>query len=124
MSSSHGPQITVPGLYVLGDLSAKQYHAVKLASTANVVVALTATTEVAVGVLQDAPDASGEAAKVAGLGGTVMVAGTSTITAGEQVGYDSTGRAVDGNAINFGIALEASGAVGDEIRVLLTGINQ
>lgn len=121
MSSTWGEFISLPGLSVLSDLSAKQYHAVRFASTANKILAVAATTNVACGVLMDAPDAAGEAATVAGLGVVVMVAGSSTITAGAKVGYDTTGRAEAGNATTFGIALEPSAAIGDQIKVLLTG---
>jgi hypothetical protein len=122
MSATQGNYITLPGLSVVGDLSAKQYMAVKLSTaTANTVLAIGATTTVAVGVLIDAPDAAGEAATVASLGVVTMVAGSSTITAGLRVGYDTTGRAEAGNVINFGVALEPSAAIGDHIKVLLMG---
>lgn len=121
MSSTWGEFISLPGLSVLSDLSAKQYHAVRFASTANRILAVAATTNVACGVLMDAPDAAGEAATVAALGVVTMVAGSSTITAGLRVGYDTTGRAEGGNVLTFGIALEPSAAIGDQIKVLLTG---
>lgn len=122
MSSVQGNYISLPGLSVVADLSAKQYHAVRLSTaTANTILAVAATTNVACGVLIDAPDAAGEAATVAGLGVVTMVAGSSTITAGLRVGYDTTGRAEGGNVITFGIALEPSAAIGDQIKVLLTG---
>lgn len=122
MSSNWGHQITLPGLTVGGDISAKQYHFVKLASTAGEIVAIAATTDSAVGILQDAPDADGEAAMVAGLGVSVVIAGTSTITAGADLGWDTTGRAVTGQANSGAVALEAANAVGDEIRCLLAGL--
>lgn len=122
MADTYGKQITVPGLYVQGDISSSQYMAVRLASTADVVLAMDATTTVAVGVLQDAPDAANEAATVAALGVTTMVAGTSLISAGDQISYDSTGRATTANALKIGQALEAAGATGDEIRVVLHGV--
>jgi len=119
MAATQGNYITLPGLSVVSDLSAKQYHAVKLSTaTTNCVLAIGATTTVAVGVLIDAPDAAGEAATVAALGVVTMVAGSSTITPGLRVGYDTTGRAEAGNVITFGIALEASAAIGDQIKVL------
>ena len=120
MSSTYGEQITLPGLTVVGDLSAKQYHFVKLSTdTANVVIAVSATTDALGGVLQNAPDASGEAAKVAGAGVTTLVAGTSTITAGAALSADSQGRAITGGAITGAKALEAAGAVGDHIRAII-----
>ena len=99
MSYTFGEYITIPGLTVVGDLSASQYMAVKAASTANVVIANDATTSSSqVGVLIDAPDASGEAATVAAAGIVTMVSGTSLASYGADLGVDSTGRAVDGNA--------------------------
>ena len=122
MSTISGDYITLPGLTVGGDLSGKQYMFVKLASTAGEIVAIAATTDTAIGVLLDAPDADGEAAMVAGLGVVPVIAGTSTITAGEKVGWNTTGQAVDGQAANGGIALEAAGSSGDSIKVLLGGL--
>jgi hypothetical protein len=122
MSSTWGEQITIPGLKVGADLSSKQYCAVKMASTANVIVAVTASTDIAVGILQDAPDAANEAATVAALGVTVAIAGTSDLAAGETVGYNTTGQVQDGYAKAIGIALEASTAKLQQVRVLLTGL--
>lgn len=121
MSSSWGEQITIPALIVGGDVSSSQYHFVKAASTADTVIAVAASTDVVLGVLQDAPDASGEAAMVAGLGVTVIVAGTSLISFGNKLGPNSTGEAQTGVANLVGIALEAPNAAQDEIRMLLTG---
>lgn len=124
MASTWGETlITLPGLTVGGDLSSSQYHFVKAASTAGEIIAVAASTDVALGVLLDAPDADGEAATVVGQGVVPVVAGTSTITYGERVGYNSTGEAVDGNALLIGVALEAAGASGDEIKVLISGLS-
>lgn len=123
MSSTYSDVSTIPGLTVGGDLSASQYHAVKLASTANQILAVSASTDVAIGVLLDAPNAAGQAARVAALGVVPAVAGTSDLTAGQRVGYNTTGQVVDGNALTIGVALEDSGDVGDEIKVLLTGLS-
>lgn len=119
MSDTYGSQITIPGLSVSADVSAYQYHFVKMASTARGITNLSATTDAVIGVLQDAPDASGEAASVAALGVTVLVAGTSTITAGALLTPDSTGRAITGGAIAYAKAVEAVTAVGDEFTAVL-----
>lgn len=119
MSDTYGKQITLPGLSVAADKSAYQYHFVKMASTANMVTNLAATTDIVIGVLQDAPDAAGEAATVAALGVTTIVAGTSTITRGAALSPDSTGRAKTGGVRTYGRALEAASATGDEIRMVL-----
>lgn len=119
MSDVYGQQITIPGLSVAATKAAYQYHFVKMASTADMITNLAATTDAVVGVLQDAPDAANEAALVAALGVTPIVAGTSTITAGALLTPDSTGRAITGGAIAYGKALQAAGAVGDEIMMVL-----
>jgi len=93
MSDTYGHYITIPGLYVNGDLSAKQYHGVKFsAATADVVIAVAATTDIAIGVLMDAPDAAGEAATVAAMGVVTVVAGTSVLARGPARGFNTTGR--------------------------------
>ncbi len=119
MSDTHGNYTTIPGLYVQGDLSSKQYHAVKHASTADVIVALTATTEVIAGVLMDAPDAANEAATVARLGVVTVVAGTGTLTRGTEIQFDTTGRAIAASGQTFGQLLESKSAIGDELRAIL-----
>lgn len=119
MSDTHGHYITIPGLYVLSDISAKQYHAVKHASTADAVVALGATTNVIAGVLMDAPDAAGEAAMVARLGVVTVVAGTGTLARGTQIQFDSTGRAITASGKTYGQLLESKSAIGDELRAIL-----
>lgn len=120
MSDTHGHYITIPGLYVNGDLSAKQYHGVKFsAATADVVIALTATTDVALGVLMDAPDAAGEAATVAAMGIVTVVAGTSVLARGQRWAFNSTGKARLAGAQSRGVMLETAAAIGDELRALL-----
>lgn len=118
MSYAWGHYITIPGLTVAGDLSAKQYMAVRHASTAGQILANNSTTVRPLGVLVDAPDASGEAATVVAMGVVTMVSGTSAASAGAALGVDTTGRAVDGQANNYGLFLEAPTAVGDLIKVI------
>lgn len=119
MSDAYGAQITLPGLYVNSDISAKQYHAVKMGSTANTVIALSASTDVIAGVLQNAPDAANEAAIVAALGVTTVVAGTSVLTAGARIQFNSTGQAIAASGKDEGYVLEAASASGDELRAVL-----
>lgn len=123
MASTYSDVSTIPGLTVGSDLSASQYHAVKMASTANQILAVSASTDIAIGILMDAPNAAGVAARVAGLGTVTAVAGTSDLVAGQRVGYNTTGQVVDGNALTFGVALDDSSAIGDEVKVLLTGLS-
>jgi len=121
MSASWGNQITLPGLTVGGDLSSSQYLAVKAASTANQVIAYSASADVALGILQDAPDASGEAATVCAVGVTVAVAGTSVLSYGARIQYNTTGQVIAASQNDVGLALEAPAASGDQIRVILDG---
>ena len=118
MSYTYGEYVTMPGTIVAGDISSSQYKFVRHSTTAaKTIVAVGATTEVLAGVLMNAPDASGEPAEVAVSGVVVMVAGTSTITAGAALSSDATGRAITGGAITGAKAAEDAGAVGDLIRV-------
>lgn len=124
MTKAYGQnQVELPGLHVVGDLSAKQYHYVKFsADTANVILAVGATTDQVIGALQDAPSASGDAARVAAAGVVTLTAGTSTITRGATLSPDATGRAITGGAINGGRALEDVAAVGDLFKAMLGGL--
>jgi len=114
------------GLLAGEDLSSGQYKVVKFASTAGEVVAVSATTDAAIGIIQNDPG-DGEAANVAGVGSKCLaLAGTSDLAAGELVGYNTTGQVVDhttdGRYI-IGQALEASSAVGDIVEVQISGLN-
>ena len=86
--------ITLPGIIATGDLSAKQFLFVKYGSTVNTVKVVSATTDIAAGILQNKPE-SGEEASIA-VGGLVkVIAGTSVgWTANVAVGWNTTGKAV------------------------------
>lgn len=86
---------TIPGVAAGADYSSSgQYKWVKYDSTVNEIKVVTATTDVAVGVLQDNPK-SGQAARVASGGYSKVLAGTSASwVAGGPVGWNSTGQAV------------------------------
>lgn len=88
-------QGTIPGLHAGADYSSSgQYKWVKFDSTVEEVKVVSATTDVAIGVLQDNPK-SGQAARVANRGETKVIAGTSASwVAGGPVGWNSTGQAV------------------------------
>ena len=116
------------GLYISGllagaDLSSSQYKLVKMASTAGEVVAVSATTDVCIGILQNAP-ADGEPAEVQVLGVSKVQAGATAITQGAILGWSSTARATArtaaGSRQNM-IGIEASAAAGDIVTVLLSG---
>lgn len=119
-----GPQDLryIAGLTAGADLSAKQYLAVKFASTANAVIVCSATSDAAIGVLQGNPK-SGEAALVAYDGIAIGLAGTSNLAVGSQVGFDTTSRIVARTTAGrrLGRNLDAPSAIGDYIRVALFG---
>lgn len=97
------------------DLSAKQYHFVKL-DTAGKAVACSAATDVPFGVLQNAPT-SGQEAEVLITGGTKIVAGANLAIAA-ALGTNTAGRAValtagtDTTKYVVGTLLTAAGADG------------
>lgn len=101
-----------------GDLSALQYHFVKLGASEGQVVAITADTDVPVGVLQNAPDAAGKSATVV-MFGRCKVKASAVIALGALIGPSANGRAVTLAAANptkywAGRARSASGGA-DEI---------
>lgn len=100
------------------DLSARQYHFMKLSSGQ---LALCGAGQDAIGVLQDDPAAAGRAGNVAMLG-IVKVKIGGTVTIDGDVASDSTGRAVDaasGDHI-LGKALEGGTVANTIIRVLVS----
>ena len=101
------------------DLSAKQYHFVKISGTG--VISVAAATDAPIGVLMNDP-ASGETAAVA-ISGVVKVEASVAIPAGAAVGTTSTGTAVglvtgtDTTKWLVGRAITAAGSAGDIITV-------
>ena len=107
------------------DLSAKQYHLVKLSS--GTVVACSALTDIPIGVLQNAPT-SGKTAEVAVFGITKMVAG-GALSVGALIGTTTAGRAValtvgtDTTKYIVGQVITAAGANGDVITVSINAMS-
>jgi len=123
MAYGDNSTLYLPGLVAGSSLAAKQFYVVKAASTAGEVVPVTATTDQAAGVIQNDP-ADTEHASVAAIGVAKVLSGTSNITFGSLVGFNTTGQAVvrsGDNSMIIGQALEASSASGDIVTVLLTG---
>lgn len=119
-----GHYMTIPGVVASGTLT--QYKVVKFASTANCVVHVNATTDAAVGVVQNDPT-NGQAAEVAVCGVVIALAGVSDLARGELIGFNTTGQVVDHTTDNrriIGQALQASTAVNDEVQVLLHGLSR
>ncbi len=102
-----------------GDLSSYQYHAMTL-SAANT-AGLCGANGVAVGILQNKPDAAGEPAVVRVIGESKMVAGEA-IDIGTMITSksDGHGEEADANAeFCYAMALEAATLDGDIISVML-----
>lgn len=119
MATSH-PTDTIPGLQAGADLSAKQYHFVKLDSNGKV-VACSATTDIPIGILQNAPDATYVKAAVVACGGTSkLVAGGSLATPGTALGTKSDGRAQASTSAQYSIcrSVGTAGADGDILEVV------
>jgi hypothetical protein len=110
------------GLEAAADLSAVQFHVVRVVSNNAVNVASQNSVMRAVGVLQDTPNAVGRAARVAVDGESLVVAGAS-YGAGAALSHNSSGRAIAATSglCVIGYSLEAAGADGDLVRMLLRG---
>lgn len=117
MSSHVQPEIKV--FTSNSDLSAKQFHFVKLASGTN--IAQAAAGEKAIGVVMNKP-AVNDDAEVALLGGGALVKLAGTVAAGDSIKSNAAGAGVVGVATDWcpAIAMEA-GVSGDVISVLLDG---
>lgn len=104
------------------DLSAKQYYFVEV-TAAQTVNACGATTDLAIGVLQNDPDEAGKPATVA-IGGTTKVVAGAAITAGAKVAPTAAGKAQTAATGQFprGVALDAADADGDVIEILLLAV--
>ena len=91
------------------DLSTKQYYAVKMNATEEIVLASTAG-ETMLGVLQDAPAAAGRTCEVAGTGTTSKAIGGAAIVAGANVQVGTGGKFVTlTSGAMAGIAVTACG---------------
>ena len=112
----------IPGLLAGADLSDSQFLAVKLAGTAGEVVGILATTDDALGILQNNPT-DGEEAEVRVLGVSKMKMAV-TVSQGDILGWNSTGQGTsrtNAGSRAFGMVIEASTDAGDISTVLLSG---
>lgn len=119
MATSH-PTTTIPGLRAGADLSSKQYHFVKLDGS-GLVVACSATTDVPIGILQNAPDGTYNKAAVVACGGTSkLAAGGALATPGTALGTKNDGRAQAATSAQYSIcrSIGTSGGDGDLIEVV------
>lgn len=108
------------GLEAAADLSGVQFHVVRVVSNNAVNVASQNSVMRAVGVLQDTPNAAAKACRIAINGETLVVAGAS-YAAGVPLSHNSSGRAIAATSglCIVGYSLEAAGADGDLVRMLL-----
>lgn len=119
-----GEYWAIPGLLAGADLSAKQYFAVKFASTAGEVVVSAAGTDSHAGILQNDP-ADGEVAAVAFVG-LAFGSAEGAITVGDHVTSNSTGQlqtTTTGNDHILGVAVEAATTINDIIAIALAPSN-
>lgn len=127
--------LTCITLVAAGDLSAKQFYCMKV-SAADTVTTITAAGTPVIGVLQNKPSASGEAATIAISGVTKVVAGAAVAAgalvkalANGKVDDAATAATVDASGSSatapstgahiIGIALDAASDDGEVIRVSL-----
>ena len=115
----------IVGMLAGANLSAagNQYKLVKIASTAGEVVLVGSTSILSIGVLQNNP-ADGEVAQVCIHGISKLLVGPTDVAINDRLGSDSTSRGADHTTDNqpvIALALEASSAAGDLIRVYVTG---
>lgn len=126
MAVEKGPKLDW-GIIANSDLSLHQGRFVKHHGTASVdtVVAIAATTDKALGVLNNAPKAGQEAEVV--LTGVVKVELAGTVSRGDYIGHDASGFGVArpfataGTNLVYGRALE-SGVSGQVISVALNSV--
>lgn len=110
-------------LIAAADLSAAQYHAVKV--DANGQAALAGAGEDAIGILQNVPQA-GQAATVMMLGVTKAIYG-GTVTAGQKVMVDANGKIVPyadaaAGSTNYAIGKALTSGSADEEGTIVIGI--
>lgn len=106
------------GVEASADLSASQFHAVKMSATG---VELAGVGDAISGVLQNKPGALGQAAEVTADGESKAVAGAAVVR-GVDLEVDASGRlitAANSGSYIVGEALEAAGADGDIMAVSL-----
>ena len=120
------PSITIGTLTAAADLSAKQYHFVKLASATTVNVC-TGIADVPIGILQNNPDTAGDPCVVQIFGLSKVVA-DGTLAAGNIIGTsadsqaDAIGRGTDNSVTIMGQAIQAASA-GETVTMFLNPSN-
>jgi hypothetical protein len=122
MAVDKGPKLDW-GILANSDLTGNQFRFVKFHGTASIdaVVAVAATSDRALGVLNNAPDA-GEVAEVV-LTGVQKVRLGGTVARNDGIGTDATGKGIKAaaGALVYGVALE-SGVADQIISVALNSV--
>jgi hypothetical protein len=119
--ATYGDYGTLGGVKASATLAAKQYHCVKLSSTAGEIKICSSTVDAIIGLVQNDP-AAGQPAEVAAWGVALGIAGGS-ITAADKLTCNKTGEletTTTGGRPIVGTALEAATAQGDRIAVLVS----
>jgi hypothetical protein len=117
----------VPGLPGSADPNGgKQYRFVKVTGAGTVGLATAAANELPIGVLQNKPQYTGQAATVA-IRGVSRATSGAAVTAGVAVKLDNDGRVIDATlpadaALVVGVSLAAAGAANQVIPVLIKSL--
>ncbi len=113
-----------------GDLSAKQFHWVKMTANPREVIICNGTTDKPIGVLQNKPDATGKAAEVMVIGRT-KVSSDVALSEGDSIGTSADGQtdiktettAGDTTQYVTGTIIAASGAAGEMAEAIINCAN-
>lgn len=123
---------TISGALAAADYntSSKQFYIMKKNTTDNQYALCDTDGEICIGILQNKPSASGNAAEVAVRGISKVVAGE-TLTAGDLFGTDSSGKAKKVESTNTGADVNdfylghvVEGAASDELATVYIGVPQ
>jgi len=123
--------LRIPAALAAADLSSNQFYCVKKNATDNQFALCTVDGEIVEGILQNKPDAAGDAAEVIYFGVSKGEAGE-TLTAGDKVGTDSAGKlkivehtntGADVGDYILGYVLEGAGS-GELATIMITHIGR
>ena len=116
--ASEGILVLIPGLKAAADLSAKQFHAVKL--TGDHIVNFSGAGDLSVGILQNDPKVVGEASSVACAGVSKAKCGATISAAGLRLAANVAGLLVPAASGDFVIGVSlAPAATNDVFEMLL-----
>ena len=130
MAWNGGGQLKIVGLEANADLSTKQWYFVKMTTTNKRVGLASVDGEAVLGVLVNKPSAAGQAAEVVMFGMVKIIAGE-TITAGDKIKTDASGKAGVVDLTSTGADLKDSavgtaviGAAAGELATVVLGVPQ